>query len=64
MVGAGDGAGALAHMAGFGVGAGTLKADAHETAPRDGTSVAPLACALEASVHEGSARYTCSPKLS
>ena len=62
MAGANDGASALeagvheialgAQMAGAGVGTGTLKTDALETAPRDGTSVAPLACVLEAGAHE------------
>ena len=63
MAGANDGASALdeagvheialgAQIAGAGVGTGTLKADALETAPRDGTSVAPLACVLEAGAHE------------
>ena len=62
MAGANDGASALeagvheielgAQMVGAGVGTGTLKADALETASRDGTSLAPLAYVLEAGAHE------------
>ena len=62
MVGAGDSAGALkaivheiaidAPMAGARVGTGTFKAVALETAPRDGVTLAPLACVLAAGACE------------